>query len=178
MIHDENTDALHFGIQRSVRYHDRRVAHFDILHKITNVLTILLSGVVILELTGVESPLWVKISAAIAAIFGAFDLVVGFSHRANQHRDLKRRFCVLEIRMIQSKSREEVEAVLCERLQIEAEEPPIFRALDAKCHNEMLISKGYTQTDPDDKIQFRYLPRHKRWTANWLRWPDLTSTVP
>jgi len=98
----EKSDLL-FDVQRSIRYHDRRVAHFDKLHKATNVLTILISGVVILDVFSSFTPtspdavgqlstsslvLGVKIFAAIAALFGAFDLVVGFGHRANEHRDL------------------------------------------------------------------------------------------
>ncbi len=146
MIRDhEDYDAMLFGIQRSVRYHDRRVAHFDLLHKVTDVLTILLSGVVILELSGVESPTWIKILATVTAILVASDLVVGYSRRANQHHDFKRRFIELERRMLKSDLNETFDAVRDARLVIESEEPPIFRALDAMCHNELLTAKGFSR---------------------------------
>jgi hypothetical protein len=177
MFQDGDTNELLFGIQRSIRYHDRRIAYFDRWHKVTNVFTILLSGVVLLELTGAESPLWVKIWAAITAVIVAFDLVVGFGHRANEHRDLKRRFCALERRLIQSNSMEDVHSIQVDRSEIEAEEPPIFRALDAMCHNELLTARGYSRTDHEERLHFRKVSRFMRWTKNWLRWPDLPSTV-
>jgi hypothetical protein len=175
MIQDDATHQLHFGIQRSIRYHDRRVAHFDFLHKITNVLTILLSGIVFVELSGTHAPAWLNYVAAVAAVLGACDLVVGYSHRAGQHRDLKRRFIALERQLIASKTKEGADAVRCERLEIEAEEPPVFRALDAMCHNELLTARGYSPTDHEEKLLFKKLPRFTRWTANWFCWANHSS---
>ena len=177
MNKDETAVELLFGIQRSVRYHDHRIAHFDILHKITNVLTILLSGIVILELSGRDSPPWIKFLAAFSAVMSAFDLVVGYGHRANQHRDFKRRYCALERELGRVNSQFDIEGIRGERLAIEAEEPPIFRALDAMCHNELLTAHGYSRLDDEEKSHYRQLPRFKQWTANWLRWPNMSSTT-
>jgi len=176
MIEDDDTNDLIFAIQRSVRYHDRRVAHFDVLHKITSVLTILMSGIVILDLAGTESRRWIKVIAAVAAVLGAFDLVVGYSHRATQHRELKRQFCALERRLVKARTSDEIQEIQADRLLIEADEPPIFRALDAQCHNDILIAKGYSPIR--DRCQF-HIPRwYQRWTANWFRWSNLTSNLP
>jgi hypothetical protein len=185
-LNPQEKSGLLFDVQRSIRYHDRRVAHFDKLHKATNVFTILISGVVILDVfTPFTSPsldvdgqssalsLWVKIFAAIAALFSAFDLVVGFGHRANEHRDLKRKFCVLEREVISASTPESIQDAQIKRSEIEAEEPPIFRALDAMCYNEMIIAQGHSTTSE----HFHKVTRFKRLTANWLRWSDFSSTV-
>jgi hypothetical protein len=173
MIQTDETHGLLFSIQRSIRYHDRRISHFDKLHKLTNVCTILISGVVILELTGAKSPDWVKWFAAAAAMLGAFDLVVGYGHRANQHRDLKRRFCVLERKLIQSNTEHDLQPMHAERSEIEADEPPVFRALDGLCHNEMCAARGYSRTNPEECNHYRTIPWYTRATANWVHWSNI-----
>ena len=130
----------------------------------------------ILELAGAESPRWVKWFAALAAILGAFDLVIGYGHRANQHRDLKRRFCVLERKLIQADPQQNVQQLKVERSEIEADEPPVFRALDAQCHNEMCAAMGYSRTKPDESCHYRKIPWFKRATANWIHWPNLGAS--
>lgn len=165
-----------FAVQRSIRYHDRRVAHFDTLHKLTNVCTIFIAGIVILELTGAKSPEWVKWFAAVAAILGAFDLVVGYGHRANQHRDLKRRFCVLERKLIQGDATQ-LQQLMGERSEIEADEPPVLRALDALCHNEMCAASGLSRTNPEECTHFRKVHWFKHATANWFRWPNIGASA-
>jgi hypothetical protein len=177
MVQAGKTRDLLFSIQRSIRYHDRRVSHFDNLHKLTNVCTIFISGIVILELTGAESPNWVKWFAALAATLGAFDLVVGYGQRASQHRDLKRRFCILERKLIQAHSAQDLQAMLIERSEIETDEPPVFRALDALCHNEMCAAKGYSRTDPEECAHYRNIPWYTRATANWLRWSNIGAST-
>ena len=55
--HTGEAEALLFGIQRSVRYHDRRLAYFEALHRTTSVATIVMSGVVItLSLIHISEP--------------------------------------------------------------------------------------------------------------------------
>jgi hypothetical protein len=171
----EKRDLL-FDVQRSIRYHDRRIAYFDRLHKITNAFTILIAGVVILDAFVTSSPdggsptSWqaVKIIAAIAALLGVADLVMGFAHSVNQHRDLKRKFCILERQVIASKTQHTLEEAQIQRSEIEAEEPPIYRALDAMCYNETVIARD------DSLVNVRKVPRLKRLTANWLRWSNVS----
>jgi hypothetical protein len=177
MIESDQAHHQLFGIQRSIRYHDRRVGHFDRLHKLTNICTILISGVVILELTGAKSPEWIKWFAAGAALLGAFDLVVGYSHRANQHRELKRRFCGLERRMVQAKTEPDLESIVMERSEIEAEEPPVLRALDGLCHNEMCAAKGWSKQKPEECVHFRKIPWYSQLTAHWFRWPNIGESA-
>ena len=161
---DEQTNDTLFGVRRSVRYHDRRIAHYERLHRLTSVTTILLAGVIFMELSGANSPTWIKWLAAVGALLGAGELVVGFARHADLHRDLKRRFVRLEIQMLKSPDNTEAE---CMRLEIEADEPPIYSALDLLCHNELCAAQGADR---------KYLAKLTPWqsiTANWLKWPDI-----
>jgi hypothetical protein len=174
----ENLRNLLFDVQRSIRYHDRRVAHFDWLHKVTSITTIFVSGVVLLDLIDSNKepePVSVKVFAAVAAVFGIFDLVYGFSHRANQHRDFKRRFCALERDVTFAKSAETVVAGQLKRMEIDAEEPPIFRALDAMCYNETLIARDWSPGLPMPSLI--KVPLYQRWTARWVRWEDASYSM-
>jgi hypothetical protein len=167
--------ALLFGIRRSVRYHDRRVAHFELLHRATSFTTVLLAGIVIVDLLAKPDLFAIKAFAAFAAILGAVDLIVGFSRRAGEHRDFKQRFIALEQRMIRRDASDSVDGIRLDRLTIEAEEPPVFRALDGLCHNELLVAQGYSRDDPDEARHFKRIPTHKRLTAHLLKWPDLAA---
>jgi hypothetical protein len=160
---------LLFDARRSARYHDRRRAHFERLHRVTNVTTILLAGVVLMEIGGAGSPLWVRILAVAGALLGAMDLVVGFSRRVATHLNFKRRFIELEQELIAGSA---VDAVTQKRLNIEAEEPPIYRALDLLCRNELCLALGL-----DHLGAFVDIPWYMRWTANWIHWTDAASAV-
>jgi hypothetical protein len=159
---------LAFDIRRSVRYHDRRRVHFERLHRLTNVTTILLAGVVLMELGGEGSPTWVRVLAAAGALIGAVDLVVGFSRRADTHHNFKRRFIALEQEL--DAATPDLEKIRQQRLAIEAEEPPIYRALDLLCHNELCAAMGYDRRKQPEA--FSSLPWYQRWTANWIHWHE------
>jgi hypothetical protein len=167
-------EDLLFDVRRSARYHDCRVAHFQMLQRMTNVSTILLSGVVIMDLFGAEIIRPIKIVAALTAVFGAFDLVIGFGKCADVHRDLKRRFLALERKSL-GLTGESPQRGTLERLEIEAEEPPAYRALDTMCHNQMLLS----QRLPDQELaaNLRSLPWYVELTANWFKWNNIAAVV-
>jgi hypothetical protein len=52
-----------------------------------------------------------------------------------------------------------------ERFNIEKDEPPIYRALDLLCHNELAIAQG--KRDP---ANLAHLPKWMSMTANLIRW--------
>lgn len=164
---DEDIEDILFGIRRSVRYHERRGAHYDFLQRLTNIATILLAGVVLMQLAGATSPLWVRVLAGIGAILSALDLVVGFGRHANLHRDLRQQFIELERRCHEGNSGAEL---MQRRLDIESREPAVYRALDVLCHNEICACMGYSRaTKPE---YFYDVPWYRRATANYLLWSD------
>jgi hypothetical protein len=166
-----------FDARESVRYHDRRVAHFELLQRLTNLLTILLAGIVAMELLGAkeEAPpvhWFTRTVAGFGALMSAFDLLVGFARSADLHRSLKRRFIELE-----KKCSGEFDAkqITRERLTIEADEPPIYRALQLRCTRELAIAEGIEPAAyPAGYVT---LPWYMRLTANWLHWPDAANLI-
>jgi hypothetical protein len=85
-----------------------------------------------------------RVFGLFAATLGALDLVFGFSHRARDHEVLHRRFTDLaaELRTTTSPTQEEVQRWERRRLEIEAEEPPTYWALEASCWNEVAHAWG------------------------------------
>lgn len=174
----DERDGLLFDVQRSIRYHDRRTVHFERLERVNSLFTILLAGIVLMDVLG-PSPsssehagtgwnlagLWPKVLALGGAIFGAVDLVVGFARVADQHRHLKRKFCQLEQEFPDLTTKD----ILRRRLAIEVDEPPVYRALDTLCYNELCVARGQPAPFQIDWIAKR--------TANWFRWPDLAVSV-
>jgi len=92
---------------------------------------------------------WVTAFAALTAIAGAFDLVVGTARAARLHADLAREFFALEKAMVKidSPDKSDLQRIWAQRLELEATEPPVLRVLDSICHNELLRAMGYA---PDD----------------------------
>ena len=161
---EEALEGLLFDVRRSARYHERRCAFFTVLHRLTNLTAILLAGVVLMELLAREpSPIWIRVLAAIGGLLSACDLVVGFGASADAHRDFKRRWVALERQILKGALHP---TATDERLIIETEEPPIYRALDVLCHNELCRAMGMA------RCEMYRVPRFVRWTAQILHWYD------
>ncbi len=161
-------DDLLFGVPRSIRYHERRLTFYERLHRATDFLTILLAGVVLSELLGSPSYLALRVLAGLGAFFTAWDLVIGYARRADMHRNLRRRFILLQADMTGAELYDEKVLASAERrrLQIEADEPQAYRALDVLCHNELCRA-----TDRPGCDMFK-VPFSLKITANLLRWND------
>lgn len=173
---DDAQYGLLFDVRRSIRYHDRRRGFFDRLHRVTNLLTILMAGSVLHDLgkTG-ETAGWLIGLSAAAALLAAFDMVVGYSAWARRHHDLKTRFCALEIDMLSGDLAPEIwQGFGIRRLQIERDEPPIYRALDLLCRDELLVAEGITR-DKAPK-EFSCLGWWQRWTSQIWHWSDVAAS--
>jgi hypothetical protein len=136
--------GLLFNIRRSIRYHDRRRAFFETLHRVTSALTILLSGGVLFEMAA-DGPMaeWMKWIGLMAALFSVFDMVIGYSASGNRHAELRARFIDLEKDILQWDGRLETwDSYRIARLEIERDEPPIYRALDLLCYREICLAEG------------------------------------
>jgi|GEM_PF-381507 len=173
---DEQLHALKFDVRRSCRYHDRRRAYFDILHKVTNVLTIILAGSVVFSIAheGSKDPVWLVCIALVASLLSAVDLVVGYAQKASVHRELKLRFAELEIEILTgSEDDPALKRYTVTRLKIEKDEPPVYRALDILCRNELLIAEGYEGREYESLMG--RLTGYERLTAHVFRWSDVAA---
>lgn len=162
-----------FGVRRSIRYHEQRAAFFEVLHRVTGALTILLAGSVLYDIARPgNSPAWLLALAALAAILAAFDFVIGYARSGALHRTLKSRFGELEIAILCGDDADETwQKHWAERLRIEQDEPAVYRALDLACHNELLPVEGHGQgSDHRRTIKpWQYATRH------FLHWPDVAA---
>lgn len=163
--------ALLFGVRRSIRYHDRRRAFFERLHRLTGALTVLMAGSVLYDIGRLgETAAWLMALAVVAAVLASLDMVVGYAARAGQHRDLKARFVDLEMVMLKGgDSAADWTPHQLARLGIERDEPPIYRALDLLCHNELARAEGCPAPDQ------AHVSAWQRWTRHVFHWPDLSA---
>lgn len=168
---DDNLYGLLFGIRRSIRYHDRRRGFFERMHQVTGALTILLAGSVIFEAAGESSPFWLQLIGVCAAILAAFDMVVGYAKHGTLHADLKQRYVDLEREMLGCEVAQcQYGAFQAKRLEIERDEPPIYRALDILCHNELMVAEG-SNKPPYPVGWFKTL------TSHILHWQNITANT-
>lgn len=154
-LHGSTTeyDKLLFGVRKSIRYHDRRVSFFERSHEFI-LFFVLIGGFAGMAFALTSAfPSNEKLGilpGLIVSTLAAIDLVVGTSRKAHLHDKMKLRFQNLEIDMTHGSNKSGNTAKWKKkRLQIEAEEPPVLRVLDALCHNELLRAMGYPKMTKD-----------------------------
>jgi len=161
---DEKLYALLFGVRRSIRYHNRRRMFFDRFNLITKALSVVFGSATIYTVLSQTSPKATIGAAAIVTLFSALDLVVGTVRMARLHDDLARRFIALEKEIVQTihPTEENLARFTAQRLDIEADEPPVYRVLDALCHNELARAEGHPQEE------FAKIRLYQRWFAQFF----------
>jgi hypothetical protein len=139
--------ALGFGVNRSLRYHAKRRAFLDTLHRLSMLLaTIGGSGTFVAALGKAGlADIMLQVFAAIVALAVAFDRVFNLSEAARTHDNLYRRFSDLATKM---DAAEHVTVTLLhawksERRRIEKDEPAALSVLNIMCHNQEVIAGGY-----------------------------------
>lgn len=135
-------DRLNFGVEKSIRYHQRRQAHYGRLQKLIAFGIIVSGSAAFVQIS--THPEWFGL---VAAALGALDFVVGFSLKAREHAVLHKRFADLagEMRSAPNPSEEQVRRWELRRLDIETEEPQVHYALEAWCDNEVSRAWGWDQ---------------------------------
>lgn len=144
---------LLFGVQRSVRYHSRRVKFYDGIHQLTTFCTLLFGSATVAMFSDAivsDLPLWVKLlPSLLVSILAAASISLGVVQKARLHERLMRDFIALErsLKMKESsRSAKFLENAVTSRLEIEVDEPPVLRVLDTICHNELLRAMGYCES--------------------------------
>jgi hypothetical protein len=167
---DDQAYNLMFDVRRSVRYHDKRAAFFERMHRLNSAFTILLSSSVVFDIARPgDTPRWMIALALVAALVSVLDLVLGLSKMAALHRDLQLRFAGLERSMVLGPAQGECwTQYQAERLLIEMEEPTPYVMLDTICHNELLNADGFAKHD-DRRVKVHWF---HRLTCQWWPWTD------
>lgn len=165
---EEKIRKLNFGIEKSMRYHQRRRAFYEWTHNGIMLLIFMLGSVAFSDVLQE----WSRYFVASATVLAGMDLVWKFSHRSRDHELLFRRFSTLAIDLRTGTDSDDNYAKWAkERVTIEADEPPIYWALEADCHNEVSRLVGNTL----DLLDIG--PWH-RWTMNILRHADTPFQPP
>jgi len=159
---------LGFGVERSVRYHMRREGFFDFASRVVLFIGTIFGSATFVALAN-GSPAVAQAAAIVITLASALDLVFGFTAKARVHFDLRRRFLALQQRMLCAPDETLLHDLCRERLAIEADEPPIFRALDLMTHNEVMRAHGMDERDPVYAPHYHRLPWWRRVLANLLR---------
>jgi hypothetical protein len=167
MNQDDDIHKLLFGVRRSIRYHNRRRDFFDTFNQITTAFSLIAGSATVYGVLHApdshELAIW---SGMVVTVLSAFNLVVGSARQARLHHDLSKKFITLEKKMLAEDG--QIKEWQTERLDIEAEEPPVLRVLDCICHNEMLRSMGYNDE------HFAEIAWYQRWFAQFFDIRDYT----
>ena len=87
---------------------------------------------------------------------------MGTTEKARLHHDLARRFTLLQKKISVSPEDNKYKDYYSERLDIEADEPPVRSILNMMCYNEILRAKGYPL---EDQVTIKW---YQRLFCHWI----------
>ena len=146
---DADLSILLFGVRRSVRYHSCRRAFFDRLNNTTNVTSVLFGSAALASLLASGGRALILIAATVVTFFSAVNLVIGSTRKAREHADLAKKFVELQKQIVgcAKPTDQDLRNWTQNRLEIEAEEPPVLKVLDSMCHNDQLRADGFSREE-------------------------------
>ncbi|HEY3910758.1 MAG TPA: hypothetical protein VGM07_12815 [Stellaceae bacterium] len=138
--------ALDFAVHKSIRYHTKRRAFFDVMHRIAMLVAVVGGSAAFFALIGNKTGVG-QIAALVVAIATALDLVFALPENAREHDKLAERFSDLAVELALAQSSAVDDRRLAElkarRLAFEKGEPTALDALNVICHNEEAEARGY-----------------------------------
>lgn len=154
---------LLFGVRRSIRYHQKRMAFYARFNTIINILVLVFGSTTFAVLLAKLQNTVSMYCSLIVTIVATADLVIGTTKKSIIHEALKRRFLFLEQELVNSefsKTEQKYVKFFKERLLIESEEPPPLRVLDIICHNELMKAMGYSNSELAKVLWYQRLFAH------------------
>jgi len=166
----EDSHKLLYSIDRNARYHARRRAFLDGMHRAI-LFVVILSGTAAfatfrqkIGLFGIP-PEWF---AVIPVFLATADLVFDLSNKSRDHEFLYRKYSTLLVDAVKS-TEDEVQkwaAIKVRYHEVLQDEPPNFHVLNAACFNEIVDTYGLNQAQ---KIR---IPRHVSWLMHIFRFEN------
>ena len=159
-------DELLFGTLRSVRYHRHRKGFLDGVQQLRALVTALEGTATVIAAFADLPAEWSGVlptAATITALAGAHEIAFRTAQRARRHESLARDFVTLEQDLRRAGPKLNASALghlQQRRIDIEAMEPPIYRVLDATCHDELITSLGRDRIHRTNVTGWQRLFRH------------------
>lgn len=165
----EQLYSLDFDLDRSVRYHRRRQGYLRATAEAYKLAAVLAASAAAANaFLPVSTASWA--SAVSAALVPVILYLLLRSKRlralASLHDHLGSQFVSARRAAVADATPDLLRKLTDLRLQIEMEEPPIYRALDMLCHNAVCRARGLGETET-----YRVGPMH-RLLANLFRFPS------
>ena len=135
----KDLSSLKFSLDKSLRYHQRRRGFLETVHRAIMFVVVLTGTAAFANIVGQP-----EILGGLAALLGVIDLTYSPGTRARDHLILHQRISALlaEITTESSPSDQDLREWLAERYRVEADEPPIYWALEKDCWNEICFARG------------------------------------
>ena len=157
---------LVYDCDRCARYHTARRTFFDAWHRWMMV-GVLVSGsaaVASLNATFGSGKALTTVLMLVPVIVGAINVVWGIAQRARDHEVLARRFYDLAKRInVMEADAGAVEGWRASILDIYSDEPALYHALNAECHNAVAQAIGADASQMQRVLWWQHKLRH------WLR---------
>lgn len=146
------THAIRHDTLRNALYHIARRAWLERMSRLLN-LAVILGGTSYAAQVTTGSPAWTLALGLGSATVGAIQLIFDFSGKAHLHERLQRRYYILlaSIEAKRDATAEDCANWRAELMQIYADEPPTFRALDAIADNQATAT-SYGSGQPRLKV--------------------------
>jgi hypothetical protein len=145
-------EKVDFGLNKSIRYHSRRRARFEMLDGLTKWLTVVAGASAFAAIVGDARQGWAAGLTLIITGLGLADIIFSFSARARLHADLSKRFSELSVdaaHLENEPTSTDISVLRAKRRALEGDEPPIIDALERWCWNEEAVSRGL----PPEQLQ-------------------------
>lgn len=145
-----NRNLIRLNVLRNALYHTSRRLTFDRWNRWFSFLVIIFGASAAADLfKSVNFNQWSGYAGFAAAVVGAMQLVFDFSGKARDHQALQRDYYHLlaEIEEIPNSGHSEHAIWQAKMTRIAGDEPPVFRALDAKAYNDALSGLGVYPMD-------------------------------
>ena len=165
-LQESEYNELLFAVRRSVRYHRHRERFLDRVYQIGAVLTVFFGSATIAAQLAELPPRWAWVrllAVSLTTLAGSTELVFGPARAARRHDSLAVSFLALEkdlLRVGSSLTPEALVELQSRRLDIEATEPPVYRVLDAVCHDELVTALGIDPSQRSNVTRWQRLWRH------------------
>lgn len=160
----KHRQQLLFIIRKSIRYHNARRLFYERLHSLSTAACVIFATATTIAVMANVGPYVAAGVAGLVTLVSVLDLVIGTVSKARMHQDLARRHIALEKLIINKLHPNAFDLTRweAERLDIQADEPPVKQVLDAIVFNELLQAYG---AGTSDLIEVKW---YQRWFAHFF----------